>query len=64
MEETSHGRHSNAFADAAEEAKKLGVDAVPDCYGSDSIKTRVRPSWFVRFTDFLPKTAKLAAACR
>ena len=28
MEETSHGRHSNAVADAAEEAKKLGADAV------------------------------------
>jgi hypothetical protein len=28
MEETSHGRHSNAIADAAEDAKKLGADAV------------------------------------
>ena len=28
MEETSHGRHSNAVDDAAQEAKKLGADAV------------------------------------
>jgi hypothetical protein len=28
MEETSHGRHSNAVSDAAEEAKKIGGDAV------------------------------------
>jgi len=28
MEETSHGRHSNAVADVAEEAKKLGADPV------------------------------------
>lgn len=37
MEETSHGRHSNAVADAAEEAKKLGADAVlVESHGSSS----------------------------
>jgi hypothetical protein len=37
MEETSHGRLSNAVADAAEEAKKLGGDAVlVESHGSSS----------------------------
>jgi hypothetical protein len=37
MEETSHGRHSNAIAAAAEEAKKLGADAVlVESHGSSS----------------------------
>jgi hypothetical protein len=37
MEETSHGRHSNAVADAAEEATKLGGDAVlVESHGSSS----------------------------
>lgn len=37
MDETSHGRHSNAVNDAAREAKKLGVDAVlVESHGSSS----------------------------
>jgi hypothetical protein len=37
MEETSHGRHSNAIDDAAQEAKKLGGDAVlVESHGSSS----------------------------
>jgi hypothetical protein len=37
MEETSHGRHSNAIDDAAQEAKKLGADAVlVESHGSSS----------------------------
>jgi hypothetical protein len=37
MEKTSHGRHSNAVDDAAQEAKKLGADAVlVESHGSSS----------------------------